>query len=123
MNLGELADSLFGLREQKSNLKAELSDIEKDISEVEYKLISAMEDTGLNQMRSNLGLVTKKVAMYPQVDDIAPLVKWAFENGRPELLQRRVSKSVFDEILNDTGEMPDGVKVYDKKTLNYTKAK
>jgi hypothetical protein len=123
MNKGELSDKLFELRAQKDELNNQLSDINKEIDQVEYYLIQAMEEDGLDQLRSGKGLISKKVELYPQVEDLDGLVKWAYENGKPEILQRRVSKGVFDEIFQQSGEYPDGVKTYEKKTLNYRKSR
>ena len=123
MNTGELANQLFELRARKDDLNSMLADVNKEIDQAEYSLIEAMEGDGLTQLRTDGGLISKKVELYPQVEELDSLVKWAYENNKPEILQRRVSKGVFDEWLDKTGEFPDGIKTYEKKTLNYRKAK
>lgn len=121
-NVGELIDELFRLRNEKDDINGQLKTINEQISSVEYSIITAMEEQGIQQTRTGAGSVSMKVEMYPQVEDLHELVAWAYHNGRADILQKRVASGVFKEIFEDTGMFPEGIKTYEKKTLNVRRA-
>lgn len=118
MNLGELNDRLFELREKKDKLRSELSEVQAEIDKVEYQLIEKMEETGLDKISTDRGTASMKIEIYPSVADLNALVNWAYENNKPEIVQKRVSKKVFEEWFEQTGEFPEGIKTYERKKLN-----
>lgn len=123
MNLGSLINTLYDLRMRKEEFTKQLSELNQEIEALEFSIIKQMEDSGLDNVKATKGTAFRKVDLYPQVEDMAALVNWAAENGKPEILQRRVSSGVFKEIFDQTGEYPDGVKTYQKSVLNFRKAK
>ena len=122
MKLGDIIDSIFMLRAEKEKLSTEVTEINKRIEQLEMMAIDTMEDVGVDKSATGLGSVSLKIDQYPQVKDMNALVNWAHENGRADILQRRVTTSVFAEVFADTGEYPDGVDTYERKTLNYRRA-
>lgn len=122
-NLNNLIEELYNLKQRKDYLKDKVSEIDKDISAKEFKILKLMEEQGVNTVKTGYGSATRKVEPYPSVDDIDTLVKWAYENNKPEILQRRISKSVFDEYYEQEGMYPEGVTVYNKETLSFRKAR
>ena len=123
MQIGDLINRLYELRQEKDSIAASLSEMNKEIDSIEFEILKDMETSGLDKMSTPAGTVTRKVELYPQVEDLSSLVQWAAENGRPEILQKRVSKAVFDEIYKDTGEYPGGINTYNKETLSFRKAR
>ena len=116
-------DKLRELKIAKSELKAKENETNAEIDKIEYELINDMEEVGVDQVRSSAGTASLKAEMYPSVESIGDLVNWAYETGTPEILQRRISKSVFDEYFEKNGLYPDGVSVYLKKSINFRKNK
>lgn len=119
--LGVVIDEIFALRLRKEQLNEELSEVNRQIGDLEFQAIETMEDAGLDKSSTGEGSVSLKIEQYPQVKDLNDLVNWAYENGRPDILQRRVTTTVFKEIYEETGAFPDGIDTYEKKTLNYRK--
>ncbi len=119
MKLGDIIDNIFALRNEKDELQSRISDINGQIDELQYKAVTMMQEEGLDKTSTSIGSVSLKIEQYPNVKDIGALVDWAYTNGKPEILQRRVSKTVFDEYFQETGEYPDGIDTYEKATLNY----
>jgi len=118
MNMGEKIDQLFDLRARKKELQTKLKDLNKEIQSLEYEIIENMEDTGLDKVSTDSGTVSMKVELYPSVDDQEAFIEWCYENGRPDMIQKRVSSRAFREYFEETGEFPEGVKAYDRKKLN-----
>jgi hypothetical protein len=121
LNLGAKVDELYELRVKKDELNAQLTEINKQIDALEYQILQDMETAGVDSVKSNLATATMKVKLYPQVKDMEALVAWANENGKPEILQRRVSEGVFKDFYEETGAYPDGVDAFQKTTLNFRK--
>lgn len=115
--LEQLGDKLFDLREGIRDLDAQKSKLQKEFDEIEYNMIQKMQDAGLSNAGISRCTFTLKSEMYPQVKDIDAFVKWAADNDKAEMLQKRVSAAVFREYFESTNEMPDGVDTYDKLTL------
>ena len=123
-NVGEMVDLLFTL---KSELK-EVQELESALSSaVEYlqnKIIEVMDELSIDKVsRKGVGTVSSKVELYPNVVDMDALVKYMYENNYSGLLQKRISAPLFREILEETGEYPDGVDAYPKAKLNITRAR
>lgn len=119
MKLGDIIDRIFELRKEKDELAAQVSDINVEIEELQYRATTMMQEEGIEKTSTENGSVSLKVEQYPNVKDLDALVNWAYQNGKPDILQRRISKSVFDEVFEATGEYPDGTDAYPKVSLNY----
>jgi len=122
-NIEQKLEKLRELKIAKDELKAREKEINAEIDQIEYELIENMEAMGVDQLRSTAGTASLKAEMYPSVENIHDLVNWAYENGVPEILQKRVSKSVFDEYYEKHGEFPDGISTYLKKSISFRKNK
>ena len=116
-NIEQLGSDLFRIREQIRELEAQKTALQKDFDEIEYHMIQKMQDAGLASAGISECTFSLKSEMYPQVKDIDAFVKWAADNDKAEMLQRRVSSAVFKEYFEATNEMPDGIDTYEKLTL------
>lgn len=117
----QLGDSLFDKREEIRELEAQKTTIQKEFDEIEYRMIEKMQDAGLSNAGISRCTFSLKQEAYPQVKDLVAFVKWAAENDKAEMLQKRVSAAVFKEYFESTNEMPDGIDTYDKLTLGMRK--
>lgn len=121
MNIEELGTALFDGREKIRALEAEKTAVQKTFDEIEYVMITKLEEAGLTSAGIDQCTFSLKVEPYPQVKDMALFVKWAADNDKPEMLQKRVSSAVFKEYFEQSNEMPDGLDTYEKKTLGMRK--
>lgn len=121
MTLEELGEALFEGREKIRALEAEKTEVQKVFDEIEYVMITKMESAGLSSAGIARCTFSLKVEPYPQIKDMAQFVKWAADNDKPEMLQKRVSSAVFREYFEQTNELPDGVDTYEKRTLGMRK--
>lgn len=121
MTIEELGNALFDGREKIRALEAEKTEVQKTFDEIEYVMITKLESAGLSSAGIERCTFSLKVEPYPQVKDMQLFVKWAADNDKPEMLQKRVSAAVFREYFEQTNEMPDGIDTYEKKTLGMRK--
>ena len=121
LTIEQLGDALFEGREKIRQLEALKTEEQKRFDEIEYLMITKMEEAGLTSAGISRCTFSLKVEPYPQVKDMALFVKWASDNDKPEMIQKRVSSAVFREYFEQTNELPDGVDTYEKKTLGMRK--
>ena len=123
LDFGVKIEELYDLRVRKEELTSQLSEVNKSIDSLEYGLIELLEEAGLDKARSNHGTATLKVELYPQIKDHETFVKWCVDNGKTDMLQKRVSTTSFKEYFNQNNMYPDGVDAYNKKSISFRKAK
>jgi len=123
MKQQENIEKLYNLRKEKEQLQARIKDINSEMEGIETQVLRFMEEEGMDKIATTLATVSRTVKMHASVEDITALVNWAHENGRPDIVQKRISQKVFDEVFLETGEMPEGTKTYNKETLGFRKKK
>jgi predicted transcriptional regulator len=118
-NLGELLERLAGLKDQMDEINTTKSDLQKEIDQLEFQVISEMERNGVDKTTCNRATASLKIKMCPQIKDMDSLLRWCYENNRPDMLQKRVSDTAFKEFYEENNEYPDGIDTYEKKTINF----
>lgn len=122
MNVGELTDKLFKLRQEKTELSDKLKDIEASIENYTYLAIENMKDLGLDKLTTACGTVTLKQAeLYPTVKDKDAFIDWAVQNEKKEMLIIRANQAAFKEYFAEMGAYPEGVDGYYADKLNFRK--
>lgn len=104
--LGELADKLWDLREQRRELQREADKISEQEVEVKNLLIDRIpksDATGVAGKKARVTIVTKQV---PRVQDWDAFYKHVHKTKSFELLQRRVSEASVKERWEDGKEVP-----------------
>ena len=121
MQIEERIKKLFMLRGEIAEVNARKSELQREYDEEEYLLIQDMETAGLSKGGTEDGTVSIKVESYPKIEDMNAFVQWCADNGKAEMLQKRVSKASFDEYFKLENEFPDGVDTYDKTVVSLRK--
>lgn len=121
MNIEKRIDKLFELRESISALKQEESALQEEYDREEYALIEDMQAAGLSRGGTDRGTVSIKMEKYPQVVDMESFVNWCANNGRPDMIQKRVSTTSFKEYFEQKNEYPDGLDTYDRAKVSLRK--
>lgn len=119
--LGDMAKTLREIRDRQGEIK----EVEKALNTrkeiIEKRIIEKLEEENVNSMSTEYGTLTKVTKLYPSVADYESLRDWVLETGRLDILQKRVTTTVFAEIFEETGEYPDGIDAFDKVSINFRK--
>jgi len=83
--MGKLVEQLADLKVLKADKTEELKVINGEISKVEFILIPLMEDQEMEKFSSERGTASLKIEQYPQIEDKSALLKWAYENDKPDI--------------------------------------
>lgn len=115
VNFDGLLASLAEIRNEKERLNGLLSAESKKEVDVERKILDAMDSCGLTadgqKVGSAFGTATRQTkwrAVYDP-EKWPEVVKWCAENGRTDLIQRRLSDARVMEIVDRGETLPDGI--------------
>jgi len=101
-----------GIKEIKERHKQELAPWEQGLAEAEGALMTLLNTYGAESMRTNAGTAFKAQWTKATVTDWQAVLDWAVANERWDLFERRVAKSVVEEIGAVPGvEIERGVRV------------
>jgi len=121
--LGEMTSTLFHLREKKAEIEQKRREINKCIEDLEFKIITQMDEAGLDKMSVAEGSVSRKVELYPRIEDKDTFVNWAIKNGFIGMITAQVNRAQFKEYFENFNEYPDGVDAFEKEKLNHRRSR
>lgn len=118
----ELLNRLNELKQEKSRLNAELKDINKELEEVEAKVLDSLDTMGVTQIKDSTLSVSVRETIVPTVTDWDAFYKYILDNKAMFMLDRRPAAAAFREFLELYGAPPPGVEPYTKRALSVRKA-
>lgn len=121
LSIGALIDSFVEEKNIYESMQADAK-VQKDFMDtLEAKILTAMEEAGVSQTGTTRATVTKKTAMHGKVTDMAALLAWCVDNGRQDMIQKRVSDPAFREVFDQTGAYPDGTDAFTESKITITR--
>lgn len=116
-----LIEAYVTLREQKKALsdrhKQELEPFDMKMERIEMALQKKLHDVGVDSFKTKAGTAYTSTTVSAKVADWEKVLDFAVENERFDLFERRVNKTVVQEI----GAVP-GVEIEMIKSVNIRKA-
>lgn len=121
ITVDKLTEAYIKLRDKKAEIsaeyKAKLDEIENKKEKIEAHLLKLMEQTGTSQLGSPHGTAYREVKLRASGQDWAVTYEWIKENDRFDLLEKRISSSVVKAVMEETGEPPPGINIFQEYTL------
>ena len=116
MNTEELIESYVKLRDAKADLVKEqreaLKPYDDGLETLEGLLMQALEAAGADSLKTKAGTVYRSTWTSARVDDWAATLDYILDSERYDLLERRVAKTVVEEIGTVPGvSVEKGVRV------------
>ena len=108
--------ALAVVNERKAALKA----AENELFEIQIEITRALEDMGVTEIKNGDGKFTMTTDLLPQITDMETLVKWAYENDAPHMLQKRPSKTAVNEYFEKNGYYPEGIECHVTNKLKFS---
>ena len=119
-SLGNLCDTLYALGEQKGKINAQLKELDTEINTIEQRVMEAMQAQETTIARGKRATVSLGEREVPNVIDWPAFIQFIIRQKRPDLLQRRIAKGSYDEMV-DSGKKVPGVVVQKFPTLRVNK--
>lgn len=105
-NVGKLTDTLFDLKERKSDLNADLKKVNEKIRETEMELLDEMHKQGLYKAGGKRGGVYISRQIVPKVVNWDEFYDYVLEHNYLHMLERRVSRKAYQEQYEDGQDVP-----------------
>ena len=119
-NIGGMLTEWFELKGTREELKRHDDMLRLRQEDLEVAVIELMEAEDLVRADCEKGSVTLKVKSMPRIVDFEAFAHWVAEDltARLGFLYRQVKETAVNEMLEETGSLPNGVDTYLKTRLN-----
>jgi hypothetical protein len=117
MNIDELTHDYMILRRERERVAFEFKMTDEKLrdaqAEIEAKLLALCTEHNVDSMRTKNGTVMRSIKSRVHVLDWDTFYDYVLENKAPQLLQKRVHESNFEEFMSERRQdgLPPGVNV------------
>jgi hypothetical protein len=115
VKVDQVVQAYLKLREKRSDLKkaydTEDGDLKTKMERLETWLMQQMQATGATQLGSAHGTAYQQTVMKGNCSDWPSFWQWLADNGRFDMVEKRISVKTIQEHWQETGEMPPGINV------------
>lgn len=116
------------LRNQLDAKRKEWQDYEREmkskLEDIQFEILNISDELGVDSLKTEYGTAYRTVKTSYRILDWPTYLDWAEKNGALHTLQKRVTKTAVDEIVNEDleGELPPGLDLYSEVTVNIRKS-
>lgn len=118
MNINELIESRAKIKKTIETLNTELNEAKKSKEELDYKLMTQLDEQGLSRTANDKASVSINQDTVPDVTDWDALYEHINSTKDYSLLQRRVSSTAYKELLK-LGEDVPGLQPREIRRINF----
>ena len=128
MTLSEIVHIAGGKTARKKELDAQLKDVKGDIEILNFHILKKLREQELEQVKVGGGdsptytvSISSQIQPQPDPEKWEEIYQWAVNNGRTDMLMKRVNAAPFREALEseDIENPPsDLIGTYTKETIN-----
>jgi hypothetical protein len=106
------------LEDRKKAYKADTKPLNDMMDELTRHLLSALDDSGAESARTDMGTVTATVRYSIKAEDPDALMKYIEKTGFVYLLDRRPNITACREFAEENDTLPPGVKLNSMRTVS-----
>lgn len=119
-----LAETFYEVKRERDAAKLALDEIEPRYVEAEAALFGAIEDAGLESVRTSRGLFSLNDLAWPRIEDRDRLIAWA-EAEHPDLLTLNLQRLITPtrSAIKEGQELPPGLTYTTTRKIRFTGAK
>ena len=118
LTMDDLLNDLYDSKQSLRELQAEEKTLKQSINELENRIISNLENQGVDRIGNNVCTVSIKKEIVPTVDDWDSVHQHIIDTGQFELLQKRMSATAYRE-LQQMGQDVPGVAATELTRINF----
>ncbi len=126
MTMDKMIAKYVGLRDKKAALAKQhaeqLAPFNQTLEILEAWMLEDLQASGSESMRTENGTAYKSKRTSATVEEWAAVLKFIQDNNAWDLLERRVSKTAVQAVIDDTQQPVPGVKVTTEVTVNVRRA-
>jgi len=110
-----MARAYLNIREARRTLKKEYAarddDLKNQMGRIETAMLEALNESGAESVRTEFGTVYTQTTTKATIADWSAFSQW---EDAIEFMERRVKASMVREYLDEYGELPPGVNIYNE---------
>jgi hypothetical protein len=126
VNVDTVIQAYVKLRDQRGTLKQAYdkddAELKTKMEKLETWLMTQMKLTGSTQLGSAHGTAYQQTVFKGNCSDWPTFWGWLAENGRFDMMERRVSVKTIQEYFQESGELPPGINVNPELRVTIRKA-
>jgi len=126
-DIGEMVKHYVSLRAELDAQRKEYQAIEKslkaEMDKIMLEVMTLADNIGVDNFKTPYGTAYRNIKQSYKVDDWDTYVQWAKNHDALHTIQKRVTKTAVDEIVEETGEIPPGLDLFTEVTFNFMKGK
>lgn len=115
MDIGDLVELQQQIKAARSEAKraweAEDNAMKADEERIEMAILKFLMDNNIKSVRTDHGTAYQQEDIIPNCSDWNVFYNWVIENNALDALEKRIKKTYVKEMLENTGELPDGVSI------------
>jgi len=119
--LGQKLEEAFLIKQKIDGFEEQISELKSGLEQLKLEIYKEMDQRGLEKIECAYGSAKSKSEPYPNVKDWNAYMQWIADNKRFEMVERRPARAAFREHLTSTGEIPPGLDVFMKDTVELRK--
>lgn len=113
----------LNIREARSTLKNEYAardnDLKNQLGRIETAMLEALNESGAESVRTEFGTAYTQTTTKAAIADWSAFSQW---EDAIEFMERRVKASMVREYLDECGELPPGVNIYNELNVRIRKS-
>jgi hypothetical protein len=122
MNTEQLVETYVKLRDAKKVAddahKQKMAKVNEALSKLEGKLLTELNASGAESIRTNAGTAFKSTKTSATVADWDATLQFVLEHGMYNMLEKRVSKQAVEEFKAEHNDLPPGVTWREELTIS-----
>lgn len=122
----QVIEAIVKLRDQRSALKrqyeADDAILKDKVAKLDAWLLKTMQEVGTDQLKGGGYIAFTSTIDRAKCDDWGSFWTFLAENGRLDMLEKRVSSKTVSEYLEEFGELPPGISISRERTVNVRKS-
>lgn len=126
VNVDTVIAAYIKLRQQRADLKKAYDDEDgkliKKMDRLNAWLLQQMQATGSTQLGSEHGTAYQQTVMKGNCSDWPTFWNWLAENGRFDMMEKRLAVKAVQEYYQETGSLPPGISVNPELRVNVRKS-
>jgi len=98
--------------------------LKADLEDISFEILNISDELGVDSLKTEYGTAYRSVKSSYRVLDWEMYLQWAEEHGALHTIQKRVTKTAVDEIVEADldGDLPPGLDLYTEVTINIRKS-
>jgi len=123
LSIGDTIDRYVYLKNEYDDLNSRVKEMKGTLDSWSKVVLNKMTEAGVASTGTDKARVVKKTELYGNIQDMQAFVQFCADNGRADMIQKRVGLAAYREWVDQNGAYPDGTDAYFQDSVTITRKK